>query len=104
MERTNVAGEYWLGGNFTSALTGLGGLMAFYKPNLIKVDSNLVQNGVSTRNSFGMTYVRCFVIPSMFLAFSIVNVVAHCLKTSLVKGIFVFVVLGLEAISNNLFS
>ena len=60
MERTNVASEYWIGGNFTScdgsALTGLGGLMAFYKPNLIKVDSNLVQNGVSTRNSFGMTY------------------------------------------------
>ena len=60
MERTNVAGEYWLGGNFTNydgySLNGLASLMKFTKNNLIKVDSNLVQNGVSARNSFGMTY------------------------------------------------
>ena len=60
MERTNVAGEYWLVGDFTNfdgyALTGLASLMRFTKPNLIRVDSNLIQNGVSTRNSFGMTY------------------------------------------------
>ena len=31
-------------------------LMKLNKNNLIKVDSNLVQNGVSTRNSFGITY------------------------------------------------
>ena len=31
-------------------------LMKLNKNNLIKVDSNLVQNGVSARNSFGMTY------------------------------------------------
>jgi hypothetical protein len=60
MERTNVAGEYWITGNFTNfdgyVLTGLASLMRFTKPNLIRVDSNLIQNGVSTRNSFGMTY------------------------------------------------
>jgi hypothetical protein len=60
MERTNVAGEYWMAGDFTSfdgySLTGLASLMRFNKPNLIMVDSNLVQNGVSSRNRFGMTY------------------------------------------------
>jgi hypothetical protein len=60
MEITNVAGEYWLVGDFTNhdgyALTGLASLMRFNKPNVIRVDSNLVQNGVSARNSFGMTY------------------------------------------------
>ena len=60
MERTNVAGEYWVGGQFSSIdgniLSGLGSLMKLNKNNLIKVDSNLIQNGISNRNSFGMTY------------------------------------------------
>jgi hypothetical protein len=60
MERTNDAGEYWMVGDFTNfdgySLTGLASLMKFNKNNLIKVNSNLLQNGVSARNSFGMTY------------------------------------------------